>query len=148
MRSIGMEIEMGHRNWHKPVQRVDDLCHRASDMLKAAGFLFHGSSMKTEACYYRYPGKKSLLRVARHRKDRTPSGLDHVAGRVTFNGNVLTGPDEMRIADEKVTAMVAMAIGQYFLNAKSSSGRTLDFDSGNPGSNPGLATNAKRPPPS
>lgn len=87
-------------------------------MLKGAGFEFHCSSRSTEACYYRWPGKRSLLRVARHRKDKTPQGLNHVAGRITFNGTILTGPEEMRISDDKVRAVVALGIGEYFLKAE------------------------------
>lgn len=108
---------MGYRT-HKPDQRTDDLCHRAADMLKRAGFEFHCASMKTEACYYCWPGKKSLLRVAAHSKKERPPGLSHVAAKVTFNGTCLSEPGFMRVADHKVETMVALAIGRYFLKAR------------------------------
>ena len=103
---------------HKPERCVFELCHFASERIKAAGFEFCESSMKTEACYYRWPGKTTLLRVAAHRSDSRNKGIvGKTVSRLTFTGNHGTKPDKIRISDEKVDQMIAQAIGWYFLRS-------------------------------
>lgn len=95
-----------------------DLCRRAGDMLKRAGFVHFQTSMKTEAVYYRWPDRHHLIRVAAH-GGRAPRGSmrDNVVAKVTFRGTHCAPPGMMNISDEKVRVMVAHAIGVYFLKS-------------------------------
>lgn len=92
-----------------------ELCTEAGEMLKRAGFILHHVSRGTEACYYRLPDRGALLRVAAHSNKQPLIGHPPVAARVTFNGTHVTAPAYIKIADQKVEAMVALAIGQYML---------------------------------
>ena len=109
---------MGGRCRWKPDRPVSELCHGAADLLKQAGFVFHCASRSTEACYYRWPGKQSLIRIAAHSKDKA-NGLSHVAGKITFGEDMICDkPGYARISDEAFRSKVARGIGEYFLKAK------------------------------
>ena len=122
----------------KPVFNVFVLCDEAAALLRQAGFEHRYTSRRSEAVYFGLPGRKALLRVARHGGN---SGRQPIAGRtdepvvarVTFRGSYVDGPDEMRISAEKVEQMIAQAIGQYMLKSGSSAavelnGRALRSD--------------------
>ena len=94
-----------------------DLCDRAAVLLKDAGFVHYQTSMKTEACYYRWPDRPHLLRLASHSGGKTRNGLGPVAAKLTFTGNVHSRPGTMRLAHEKFEQMVALAVGQYFIKS-------------------------------
>ena len=97
-----------------------ELCNLASARLKEAGFVFAYSSAGSEACYYRWPDRPEVLRVAAHqfRKGwgtRGGSGDARVAAVLTFNHHQADMPGKMKIAQEKIESMIASAIGRYFL---------------------------------
>lgn len=98
----------------KPVRDTLELCGIATAMLKGAGFVLHCASRRSEACYYKWPGREELLRVAARSKDEV-DGLGNVVARITFDGTCLTGPGLMRISDDKIEQVVAAGIGRYFL---------------------------------
>lgn len=104
----------------KPRQCTLELCQRAAQMLRDAGFEHAYTSMKTEAVYYRLPGYYGLLRVAAHSKDKTNQihGFEPIAARVTFNGGGTQPPGTLLISDEKVETVVAQAIGFYMMRAR------------------------------
>jgi len=98
----------------KPSYSTLDLCARAAEMVKQAGFIHHKTSMKTEACYYRWPDRSDLLRIATHSKGGNLM-LGKIVSRITFNGCCYDQPGMMKIADQKVESTVAAAIGRYFM---------------------------------
>ena len=98
----------------KPISTLE-LCDRASQLLKKVGFILDYTSMKTEACYYRYPEKWGLIRVAAHKVRAQPVGLGPIVAKITFNVNIHDTPGMMRIADEKFQNTVAVVIGRYFI---------------------------------
>ena len=97
-----------------------ELCDLASARLKEAGFVLAYSSDRSEACYYRWPGRPEVLRVAAHRfrkgwGTRGGAGDARVAAVLTFNHHQVDAPGRMKIAEEKIESMIASAIGRYFL---------------------------------
>lgn len=98
------------------------VCNEAADMLKSAGFVFACASMRSEATYYRWPGRPGVIRVATHKFNGSMVGLDHVLACLTFSPLRLDDkPDHIIISPEKVRTTVAMAIGYYFLNPRDTS---------------------------
>ena len=108
----------------KPKQTLTTLecCDRASALLKEAGFVLENQSMRTEACYYRWPDRVDLIRIATHKSKRSMIGLGNVVSRITFNGNRNDQPGEIRICDEAIENRVMWAIGKYFLKSESTCG--------------------------
>lgn len=87
-------------------------CEYAAERLKAAGFVHHHTSMKSEACYYRYPGKKCLIRIATHgsRAPRTlPTDSLPTVARITF------GKTYNPKSWDAVDAQIYRAVGRYFM---------------------------------
>lgn len=109
----------------KTQQRTLDLCNRAAEMVKDAGFVLHTVSRTTEACYYKWPDREHLLRIAAHSKRSAPPGIrvEMVVGKITFNGCCHDDPGKMKISDSKVEQMVATAIGYYFMRSATPSAR-------------------------
>ena len=97
-----------------------ELCDLASARLKEAGFVLAYSSDSSEACYYRWPDRPEVLRVAAHRFKKgkgykRDDGAARVASVLTFNHHLSDAPGKMKIAEEKIESMIASAIGRYFL---------------------------------
>ena len=105
------------RGAKKPVQDTADLCNRAADMLRGAGFVLHTASRKTEACYYHLPGRNELLRVATHTSNGRTMGLGKVVSKITFGNDASERPGTLRISNEKVESLVAGAIGRYMIQS-------------------------------
>lgn len=105
----------------RPDHDVHVLCTRAAIALKRAGFVLVNVSMRSEACYYRIPGRHGLLRVASHGMRHPPSGLGDVVATPTFRPNGPAPGSEsrgtLRIAEEKIDHMIALAAGQYLLRS-------------------------------
>jgi len=95
---------------------VLELCNRAAEALKAVGFERVQVSMKSEATYYRLPGRHGLLRIATHKSKRTPIGMDYVAATLTFNGGK-RDRDTMIMKDSRFEGMLWVAVGQYILRS-------------------------------
>lgn len=93
------------------------LCQEAGEMLKRAGFVHHQTSMKTEAVYYKWPGRQEKIRVAEHARKTSGSNRNNIVAKITFRGTHMDPPGMMNISDEKFEKVVAMAIGQYFLRS-------------------------------
>lgn len=95
-----------------------EMCAEASGMLRAAGFVLANASRSSEACYYAFPGRVGLLRVAAHgssgpvhRDSRQP-----VAARLTFSPNIRPR------SPEGMEKLVALVIGKFFLRTGRPSG--------------------------
>jgi hypothetical protein len=93
------------------------LCAQAGERLKAAGFEVVTVSMKTEAVYFRLPGRHGVLRVSAHQAKKGFIGLDYIAARLTFHGNRFDGHTTLHCSPEKIDTMIALAIGQYVLRS-------------------------------
>ena len=100
----------------KPTVSIDDMAHEASRLLKLAGFVLHRPSRYTEACYYKFPGRSALLRVATHAKRKSIISGD-VIEAITFRGTHLTGPTTMRLHSHKFELIIWRAIGRYMINS-------------------------------
>lgn len=82
-------------------------------MIKAVGFEFRYASNQTEACYYGWPGKSTILRIAAHKNDRgMVSGVGKVVSRLT-----LTSQSTKVKSLGAMETIVALAIGRYFLRS-------------------------------
>lgn len=96
-----------------------ELCARAADMLRSAGFELRAISRASEASYFALPGRSGLLRVAAHERDsdRTASKNAPVIARLTLTGSHKDAPGTMRVSDAKFREMVARTIGFYMLRS-------------------------------
>ena len=93
-----------------------NLCTHAATLVKMAGFVFDSASMKGEACYYKWPGKDYLLRIAAHRYTGPRSKkATKVIAKITFGSECAGYPGYSTISYEKAREMVARGIGQYLL---------------------------------
>lgn len=103
----------------RPDHDVHLLCTQASIDLKRAGFVLVNVSMRSEACYFRLPGRHGLLRVACHSQRHPPIGLGPVVATLTFRPDWRTGSagGTLRINKEKIADMTALAAGQYLLRS-------------------------------
>ena len=101
----------------KPTVYTDDLAHEAARLLRLAGFVLHCASRKTEACYYKWPGRKALIRVATHGKSKRAQISSDVVAALTFKGRHCDDPNTMRLHSQKFELMVWQAIGRYMIKA-------------------------------
>lgn len=105
----------------KPVVSTLDLCDRAAKELRRIGFELRNASMKSEACYYALPGRKSLLRIAAHSKQKDQIGMTNVVSKLTFcggAGGIDMHSGNMRLHPDKFEQMIALSIGRYLLKSK------------------------------
>ena len=93
-----------------------DAIDEAANLLKKAGFLHHRTSLGRESTYYKFPGRKEVLRLSIHQRNKHHSrtiGLDKIAASLTIN---LNGTRKaLRITD--IENRVASAIGYFFLRS-------------------------------
>jgi hypothetical protein len=106
----------------KPSHDTLALADRMAALLKSAGFALRYVSMKSEACYYAWPGRNEVIRIATHRFGKNhgrPRDINGqiVVAKITLCGTHLMKPGQMNMAESKVRMIVAAAIGQYFLAA-------------------------------
>lgn len=87
-------------------------CEYAVERLKAAGFVHHYTSMKSEACYYRYPGRDCLIRVAVH-GSRAPTTLP--AGSLPTVARITFGSTYNPKSWDAVDSQIYRAVGRYFM---------------------------------
>lgn len=85
----------------------------AARMIKAAGFVLRYASMQSEACYYGWPGRTGMLRIAAHKGGKRSDGM----GRGPVWARLTIYPDHGRKNLLKIEHATAMAIGFYFLRA-------------------------------
>lgn len=98
---------------HRDALQLVDL---ANNMLRHAGFEVASVSLKSEATYWRWPGRRGVIRVSSHKFKGTLAGLDRVLARITFRG----GKERRHmvcISQQRVEGMVATAIGSYMLKS-------------------------------
>lgn len=104
----------------RPVHDVLELCAATGERLKAAGFEVASVSMRSEAVYYRLPGREGLLRVATHSSRHPPIGLGDVLASITFRGReVVEGRFVLRGTPEGIENTIYRAVGQYMMRSAS-----------------------------
>jgi hypothetical protein len=91
----------------------------AASSVKQAGFEFVNSSMKSVACYYRYPGRLGFLRISDHskRKHNERFFTEPVASSLSFCIAVSPRDGKFEMSKEQIETRVAHAIGRYMMRA-------------------------------
>lgn len=94
-----------------------EACYEASKLLKAAGFEMVNVSMRSEAVYYRFPGRSGVIRVADHSGGgKSLAGLDRVLAKLTFLPHKLARiPGTLVIGEHQMHNIVCAAIGRYMI---------------------------------
>lgn len=108
------------RKDHIPIHDTLALVDKCGELLRRAGFERRYTSMKSEACYYGWPGHDEVIRVAAHRFGKNhgnPRDINgqRVVGKLMLCGTHLLRSGTMALSPEKMETMVAMQIGRYFL---------------------------------
>lgn len=92
----------------------------AAVLVKRVGFTLGYVSMKSEACYYSYPGRTGYLRIATHGQKHEPQGMSiPVMAKLTLSRNDAAKPGFIAINDFQIEHRVALAIGEFFLRSES-----------------------------
>jgi hypothetical protein len=94
-----------------------EACRVAGEILKAAGFELRYTSMKSEACYYGWPGRPDVLRVAAHRHGHEDRWQMPVAATLTFNAaNFRERKSGIpHLSRTHLMERLATAVGKYML---------------------------------
>jgi hypothetical protein len=82
----------------------------AASRLKSMGFEFAFSSMRSEACYYGFPGLTGVIRVGLHRQSRREAA--------TFKKPLITSIVFNRLqvkCIEEIYVLIWQATGRYFM---------------------------------
>ena len=107
-----------------------ELCNRAADLLRLAGFEFRHASRTTEACYYGWPGRSELIRVAAHAFGGAVQGKADVIAKITYGTDMPQGRGAtVKISMQSADRRVAEAIGHYFLKVGQREARVAQLDS-------------------
>lgn len=80
----------------KPSHDTLELADRMAAILKSVGFVLKYVSMKSEACYYAWPGRHEVVRIATHRFGKNHGRVRDINGQVVVAKITLCGthPDE------------------------------------------------------
>jgi hypothetical protein len=92
----------------------------AEEYARRAGFVRIVNSAKSEASYWRLPGRRGALRIAAHKggnKERRFSWHDDVVAKVTFPQNSANVAGFIEFADHAIEFQAAQAIGLYMIRA-------------------------------
>ena len=98
-----------------------EACTYAGDLLKLVGFELRYVSMKSEACYYGWPGRHGLIRVAAHRhwkQDSPTAHLGPVIAKITLRTGYLKALETFHSRAYLMTAIrqkIAQTIGRYLI---------------------------------
>lgn len=98
----------------------EDACAEAERFVLATGFVFDGASGRSEARYFRFPGRLGVLRIAAHRKGARNGDMRSgpAIASVTFSRKA-THDGLLRVSKIYVEWQTATAIGLYMMRAKS-----------------------------
>ena len=103
--------------------RIDPLiaCDQAAAFVRQAGFILVWTSLKSEACYYAFPGRHGVLRIAAHpkRKDKAMALTNGpTLASATFCMGAVGKDGKVSMSDLHVENTVCNAIGRYMLKSK------------------------------
>ena len=102
----------------KRIITVYEAADEAIAILKRAGFEFVNVSMRSEAVYYRFPGRHGVIRVATHSGGKAVPGLDRTLAKLTFLPHKLRKePDTLVITENSLHSLVCAAIGRYMVHS-------------------------------
>lgn len=121
MNDLPTVLLRGKRAKVNPTHRYDplELCTLAGERLKKMGFSVANVSMRSEAVYYRFPGRAGLLRVSAHRVHMGHGTIGHsnTIAQITF----AVGRKAYRRGERHfirtagaIDHMIWLAVGQYF----------------------------------
>jgi hypothetical protein len=94
-----------------------DACRRAGEIAVAAGFRLRHRSLKSEACYYGFPGRDGLLRVAAHAGKGDLVEGQRVIARLTFVYESAKAAEKqsLLLTRDQLEAQTAAAIGRFMI---------------------------------
>ena len=99
---------------YDPLLLVANTC----DLLRRIGFERVTVSMKTEAVYFRWPGRPGVLRVASHKSKQKMIGMDHVIAQIVFAPAHPYGvKGVLWCSAEAIKNQVAQRIGAYMVKS-------------------------------
>ena len=96
----------------KPRRSCLELAGLAGDRLKASGFQVVTVSLKSEAVYFRFPGRHGVVRVACHPWHGEKIGMNRVVATLTFRGG-RHQRDTLYCDEMRFDQLLWTAIGQY-----------------------------------
>ena len=92
-------------------------CLVAESLVEQAGFVRVHASQRSEATYWRLPGRHGVVRVATHKK-RSKRGPDGpTVACITFQGQGTEADGSLRLAPHALEFVVAQSIGLYMIRA-------------------------------
>jgi hypothetical protein len=98
-----------------------ELQDRTAAMLRGCGFDLVNVSRKSTACYYRFPGRFGLLRVAIHKKHEKNDPLSGEPVLISINcQGFMPSPTDWKfeITEAKIESDVARAVGLYMIRSR------------------------------
>ena len=95
----------------------EDACRRAGEIVLAAGFQLRHRSLKSEACYYAFPGRQGLLRIAAHAAKGDLVEGQRILSRLTFTYESAKAAEKrsLLLTKDQLEAQTAAAIGRFLI---------------------------------
>jgi hypothetical protein len=95
----------------------DDACRHAGEILLRAGFQLRHRSLKSEACYYVWPDRRGLLRIAAHAGRGEVIDGQPIIAKLTFG---YASPRDAQkqslvLTMDQLEAQTAAAIGRFMI---------------------------------
>lgn len=94
-------------------------CIQATNYVMAAGLEHVVDSMKSEATYWRFPGRWGVLRIATHKKGggRNGYGNGPTISSITFHDAAAAPDGFLRLMPNAIEWTVAQSVGLYMIRA-------------------------------
>src|SRR5271165_498281 len=94
-----------------------EACKRAGEILLVAGFQLRHRSLKSEACYYGWPGRNGLLRVAAHAGKAEVIDGQLIVAKLTFTyaSPKAALAKSLLLTKDQIEAQTAAAIGRFLI---------------------------------
>lgn len=111
-----------HNQFEQPVLpflSVIEAIELAASLLKHAGFVLAFPSLKSEACYYTYPGRIGLIRIAAHKHNKTHRnyswGQKKLITKITFRTSKGNRDGITPFNANSLFTHIQVPIGKFFL---------------------------------
>lgn len=97
-----------------------EACDKAAEFIKRAGFNLVWVSMQSTSCYYKFPNRHGVLRIATHRKGgRNEWSIDGpTIVSITFPEGSIKKDGYLHLSNEYIENYSANAIGLYLIRSK------------------------------
>jgi hypothetical protein len=101
-----------------------EACRRAGEIVMAAGFQLRHRSLKSEACYYGFPGRQGLLRIAAHAGKAEIIDGQLIIAKLTFTyaSPKAAQQQSLLLTRDQLEAQTASAIGRFIIASSSGPG--------------------------